>query len=86
MVAQSVKAEGTRRRRMPSATARRIQSVFAIGARSSSFKSNRIGSLGRVAGPVRAERQPASIDRLDDVRSQVRQDMKTIPIPPTRLL
>ena len=58
---------------MPSATARRNQSVFAIGARSSSFKSNRIGSLGRVAGPVRAERQPASIDRLDDVRSQVRQ-------------
>ena len=30
-------------------------------------------SLGRVAGPVRAERKPALIDRLDDVRSQVRQ-------------
>jgi hypothetical protein len=28
---------------MPSATARRIQSVFAIGARSSNFKSSRIG-------------------------------------------
>jgi hypothetical protein len=43
VVAQSVKAEGTKRRRTPSAPARRDQSVFAIGARSSSFKSSRIG-------------------------------------------
>ena len=87
IVAQSVKARAIARAPADLSGRDRVplfQSVLLIGARSSSFKSNRIGSLGRVAGGSARKSSPAvDFAKICTDRKFVK-NRKTISISPRR--